>query len=191
MLLPLVTYYLFNGTKTGAAGIYDAVGKVFSWQQMPREYGAGVFFGFSGFDRKAMEYTIDTMRANYGEGWYNSDNATTQGIFTDIANAVSAETGADANGIKTFCNWVFIACKRDNDVWNYLSGGTFDTFDALKKKVSTDVESLEQGLKEAAETIEYGLSQESGFSINFDKYRGVLPVIAILAGLLVVKKIID
>lgn len=185
-MLPIafLLYTLLNRAKSGAAAIYDQIGRFFNWAKMPSS-STGVFFGFSGCTRSTLEYTIDVLRSNWSSDWVRDDYIGRSAVLWRISNAVANETGADANGIFKWCNWCRIAALGDSDIYGYFSGGDFTTWDSVKKTVSETISAKAEALKE---TVEYGVNYETkaGSTIS-----ALIPVVGILGACYLVKKILD
>lgn len=183
-MLILLSYLLFNALTSGAAAIYDVVGRYYGWQQMPKR-DDGLFFGKSGCTRKALEYTIQVLRDSFPLWSTKTDSYGRNSVFAMIGKQVSEETGADASGIKTFCNWVYMAAANDRDVYAFLSGGDYSAWDNIKKVVS---ETVSEKAESIAETVEYGINYETKAESTIST---LIPVIGILGACYLVKKIID
>lgn len=190
MLLQLLAYSMFDSFKTGVAGIYDVIYKFYGGQQLPAYYGSGVYYGYTGCTRIVLEYTLCLLRENYAL-WFEVDDEQMKSAFNEIAAQVAQQTGADATGIYKWCFWVFNATRRNETVRDYMSGGSYGLIDA----VTTKAEEAKEAIQQAAENIEYGLTYQSdfekGISSIFGGFKGLLPVVAVVGGLLLMKKIID
>lgn len=165
--------------------IYDTIGRIYGWQNMPKNDAAAPFFGFSGCTRSNLESVLLAMRSDSGAG-VGLTAAARQSYFARIAWDISAATGADYNGLIKFCNWVFVAANKDSDVMDWLGGESFTTIDYIVKTITDTVSDKAQA---AAETIEYGIEKETAAGKTiFDR---VLPVIGIVAACYLVKKVLD
>lgn len=167
-----------------ALAVYDAIRDFYGGQQLPAN-DSGVFFGFTGCTRSALERAAENLRANRG-AWLGVDAATRSATFSSVASLTAAETGADIDGVIKFCNWCFVAANGDTDIKNWFNGGDFSRLDYWKKTVTETATSAAQ---QAAETIEYGI-----------KYQGepektllnrVFPVVLVLGACYIVKKVLD
>lgn len=169
-----------------ASNLYNAIGRYYGWQQMPTGY-TGNFFGFQGCTRSALEYTIKVMRSSFALGWYTSDSSQRKMVMEAIAEAVSAETGADEQGILKFENWVYSAAKKDADIYDYLSGGktSYTFIDDTIKNVSETVSTAASNI---AETVDYGVSLATPTGTLIEN---LLPVAWIAGAAYIVKQFLD
>lgn len=184
LTIAFALYTLLNRAGDGAAAIYDAIGRFFDWQQMPKGY-TGVFFGFDGCTRSVLEYTIDALRDNWARDWINASAETRMEIFREIAASIASQSGADDNGIYKWCFWCYVAARGDRDIYGYFAGGDFSRWDYIKKTVSETLSDKAEALRE---TVEYGIDYDTkaGTAIS-----GLIPVLGILGACYLVKKILD
>ena len=110
-----------------ALAIYDVIGDFYDWRQMPK--AAGVFFGFSGCTREALESALIALRSGYGAEWIDTTAAARSGYFGRVAWDISATYGADYDGIYKFLNWAYVAAKGRPDVLAWFNGGEFTAVD--------------------------------------------------------------
>lgn len=162
-----------SNLRSGAAAIYDAVGRIFGWQQQPQDR-AGLFFGLPGCTRDALEYAIVVMRDSFAVWSVETSAPARNSVFYTMARQVSEQTGADLAGVKKFFIRVYVAATKDRDIWAYLSGGDFSAWDNVKKVVS---ESLEAKAENVAETLEYGLTKETSAGSTLEK---IIPVAGVM-----------
>ena len=145
----------------------------------------GVFFGFAGCDRDALETALIDLRTIDPAIWINADNATRGNIFARIAWDVSASTGASYDGLIKWLNWAYVAANGDGKVKSWFEGGEFTTLDYWAQSV---VDKITDTAAAAVETVEYGLQQTQGEKAIL--YR-ILPVLGILGACYIVKKVLD
>lgn len=167
-----------------ALAIYDAIGDFFNWQQMPK--AEGVFFGFSGCTREALESALIALRSGYGAEWIDATAAARSGYLGRVAWDISATTGADYDGIYKFLNWAYVAAKGRADVLNWFKGGEFTAVDYYTGLIA---DTISDNAAAAAETIKFGLEYESPAQKTF--LNTILPVAAILGTCYLVKKVLD
>ena len=167
-----------------ALAIYDAIGDFYNWQQMPK--AAGVFFGFSGCTREALESALIALRSGYGAEWIDTTAAARSGYLGRVAWDISATTGADYNGVFKFLHWAYVAAKGRADVLDWFKGGEFTAVDYYAGLIS---DTISDKAAEAAETIKYGVEYESPAQKTF--FTTFLPVAAILGTCYLVKKVLD
>lgn len=167
-----------------ALAIYDAIGDFYTWQQMPK--AAGVFFGFSGCTREALESALIALRSGYGAEWIEATAAARSGYMGRVAWDISATTGADYDGIYKFLNWAYVAAKGRTDVLEWFKGGEFTAVDYYTGLIS---DTISDKAAAAAETIKYGLEYESPAQKTF--FNTILPVAGILGACYLVKKVLD
>lgn len=165
--------------------IYDAIGRAYSWQQLPRDDSGATFFGFAGLDRSTLETILQGMRDGYGN-WIDADQNTRSSTFARVAWDYSAMTGASYDGIYKFCFWVYSAALKDPDIMEWLRGGNFGTVDYIVKVVS---EAAGSAASSAAETVKYGVEYQGEPEKTL--INRVLPFAAIIAVCILAKKIID
>lgn len=167
-----------------ALAIYDAIGDFFSWQQMPKD--SGVFFGFSGCTREALESALIALRSGYGAEWIEATTAARSGYFGRVAWDISATTGAAYEGIYKFLNWAYVAAKGRPDVLEWFNGGEFTAVDYYTGLIA---DTISDKATAAVETIKYGVEYESPAQKTF--FNTILPVAAILGTCYLVKKVLD
>ena len=167
-----------------ALAIYDAIGDFYDWQQMPK--AEGVFFGFSGCTREALESALVALRSGYGAEWIAATAAARSGYLGRVAWDISATTGADYDGIYKFLNWAYVAAKGRADVLNWFKGGEFTAVDYYTGLIA---DTISDKAAAAAETIKFGLEYESPAQKTF--FNTILPVAAILGTCYLVKKVLD
>ena len=167
-----------------ALAIYDAIGDFYDWQQMPK--AEGVFFGFSGCTREALESALVALRSGYGAEWIAATAAARSGHLGRVAWDISATTGADYDGIYKFLNWAYVAAKGRADVLNWFKGGEFTAVDYYTGLIA---DTISDKAAAAAETIKFGLEYESPAQKTF--FNTILPVAAILGTCYLVKKVLD
>lgn len=165
--------------------VYDALGRFYNWQQLPKSDSDSPFFGFSGCNRSNLESVLIGLRSDYGD-WINADAAARTSTFSRVAWDYNASTGADYSGIIKFCNWVLVAANGDSDVRDWLRGGSFDTFDYIAKVVS---ETASSAASSAADTIKYGVEYQGEAEKTL--LNRVLPVAGLVAACILVKKVLD
>lgn len=164
--------------------IYDAIGDFYNWQQMPK--AEGVFFGFSGCTREALESALVALRSGYGAEWIDETAAVRSGYLGRVAWDISATTGADYDGIYKFLNWAYVAAKGRADVLNWFKGGEFTAVDYYTGLIA---DTISDKAAAAAETVKFGLEYESPAQKTF--LNTILPVAAILGTCYLVKKVLD
>ena len=167
-----------------ALAIYDAIGDFYQWQQMPK--AAGVFFGFSGCTREALESALIALRSGYGAEWIDATAAARSGYLSRVAWDISATTGADYDGIYKFLNWAYVAANGRADVLNWFKGGEFTAVDYYTGLIS---ETISDKASAVSETIKYVIEYESPAQKTF--LKTILPVAAILGTCYLVKKVLD
>lgn len=167
-----------------ALAIYDAIGDFYDWQQMPK--AEGVFFGFSGCTREALESALVALRSGYGAEWIDATAAARSGYLGRVAWDISATTGADYDGIYKFLNWAYVSAKGRADVLNWFKGGEFTAVDYYTGLIA---DTISDKAAAAAETIKFGLEYESPAQKTF--LNTILPVAAILGTCYLVKKVLD
>lgn len=185
LTIAFALYTLLNSAADGAAAIYDAIWRFFNKNANLPTGSTGVFFGFDGCTRSALEYTIDVLRANWSKNWISKDYNTRSVVLREIANSVASQTGADPNGIFKFCNWCYIAASGDSDIYGYFAGGDFSRWDYVKKTAS---EIISEKAAAISETVEYGINYETSAGSTISS---IIPVIGILGACYLVKKILD
>lgn len=183
-MLPILAFILFNSLASGASAIYEAVARVYGWQNYPKGEG-GLFYGFAGCTRKVLEYALQAMRDTFSVWSVKTGAVSRNASFDALASQIAAETGADAAGIKKFLVHVYVAMTKDTDVYKWLSGGDFTAYDNIKKVVS---ETVEEKATAITETVEYGLQKETATG---NALTALVPVLGILGACYLVKKIID
>lgn len=172
-MLPILAFILFNSLSSGASAIYEAVARVYGWQNYPKGEG-GLFFGFAGCTRKVLEYALQVMRDTFSVWSVKTGAISRNASFDALAAQIAQETGADASGIKKFLVHVYVAMTKDNDVYKWLSGGDFTAYDNIKKVVSETVEDKATAI---TETVEYGLAKETSAGSTLEK---IIPVAGVL-----------
>ena len=183
-MLPILAFMLFSSLASGASAIYEAVARVYGWQNYPKGEG-GLFFGFAGCTRKVLEYALQVMRDTFNVWSVKTGAVSRNASFDALASQIAEETGADASGIKRFLVNVYVAMTKDTDVYNWLSGGDFTAYDNIKKVVS---ETVEEKATAITETVEYGLQKETSTG---NALTNLVPVLGILGACYLVKKIVD
>lgn len=167
-----------------ALAIYDAIGDFYDWRQMPK--AAGVFFGFSGCTREALESALIALRSGYGAEWIDTTAAARSGYLGRVAWDISATTGGDYDGIYKFLNWAYVAAKGRPDVLAWFNGGEFTAVDYYTGLIS---DTISEKAAAAADTIKYGVEYESPAQKTF--FNTILPVAAILGACYLAKKVLD
>lgn len=167
-----------------ALAIYDAIGDFYQWQQMPK--AAGVFFGFSGCTREALESALIALRSGYGAEWIDATAAARSGYLARVAWDISATTGADYDGVFKFLNWAYVAANGRPDVLEWFKGGEFTALDYYTGLIA---DTISDKAAAAAETIKYGVEYESPAQKTF--FNTILPVAGILGTCYLVKKVLD
>lgn len=167
-----------------AAAIYDTIGDFFGWRQMPKTW-PGVFFGFTGTTRAALERLIEKLRAN-GGAWLTLEKSARDSVFTDVSSENAAATGADIDGCIKFCNWCLVAARGVPAVNAYFGGADYSRAQYVIDTIQTGLTSTAAA---AADTIEYGINYETEAEKTLKS--GLLPVLGILAACFLVKKVLD
>lgn len=183
-MLPFLAFLALSVLTSGASNIYDAIGRFYSWSEMPKD-DTGVFFGFAGCTRNVLIYTLECMRNTFAAGWFTPDFFTRSTQLKALAQQIANETGASAEGLYKWCSRVYSACTKDADILGYMAGGEFSKIDYYKKVIS---ENVSETAEQVAENIEYGIKYESPAE---KKFSAVLPVVSILGVCYLVKKVLD
>lgn len=149
-------------TDSGAKNIYNAMCKWYnSPNNLPNHVGdKGVFKGYANFTRDKLWFCIETLKKNYGLGWFTDDYAARNAALESIATALYNTFGGavEFSGIKTFLAWVYNFAKNDVDAVKYFSGGDYSLLDNISKTVQT---SIVEPVKEVAQDINYAISYPS------------------------------
>ena len=155
-------------TDSEAKNIYNAMCKWYgSPSNLPnRVRDTGVFFGYPKFTRDKLWFCIETLKKNYGLGWFTDDYAARNAALESIATALYNTFGGavELSGIKKFLSWVYNFAKNDVDAVKYFQGGSYSMLDNAIKTVE---QTIVEPVKDAAQTVTY--------AINYPSLKSLLP----------------
>lgn len=145
---------------SSASNIYNLVGNLYSWQNMPNP--SGVFFGFAGMTKNVLLDAMEALRTNSAYLDFKTDSASNRNFwfneaYKDLEQAGKTGGAAKAGFIKWF-NWLYVAARANETIKDYFGGKPYSlteyVFDTIKDSVTGAASS-------AAETIEYGMNVDS------------------------------
>lgn len=140
---------------SSAENIYNAVGRFYGWQQMPKT-STGVFFGFPGMTRAVMIDAIEALQMYSSYLTFNNDEQSNKNFwFNEAYNELKREGktgGAAKEAFTKWFNWLYVAAAGDSDIKDFFGGKPYTTADYIGSIIADK-------LADVSETVEYGLEQ--------------------------------